>query len=93
MKNDWEMIGHILKVNLRFVQSIQLMGCFAVLLATQGCGNEKADNLKEKAAAKADQKGLQSKPVLVELEKVKEGLSKKFWNAQLHFRLRNRCRY
>jgi multidrug efflux pump subunit AcrA (membrane-fusion protein) len=73
MKNYWEMISHLLEVNLRFVPSIQVIGLLIALLVTQGCGNDKAENLKENAAAKAAQKGPQSKPVLVELEKVKRG--------------------
>jgi RND family efflux transporter MFP subunit len=43
------------------------------LFVSQGCGSDKAENLKANAAAKAAQKGPQSKPVLVELEKVKRG--------------------
>ncbi len=67
------MISRLLEVNLKFVKSIQVLVCLVALFVSQGCGSDKAENLKANAAAKAAQKGPQSKPVLVELEKVKRG--------------------
>ena len=63
------MISPLLEVKLKFVKSIQVLGCAVALFVSQGCGSDKAENLKAKAA----QQGPQSKPVLVELEKVKRG--------------------
>ena len=67
------MISRLLEVNLKFVKSIQVLVCLVALFVSQGCGSDKAEILKANAAAKAAQKGPQSKPVLVELEKVKRG--------------------
>jgi len=69
MKNFLKMIIRLLKFNLSFVYSAQVIVFLVAFFAMQGCDKE----YKGKASTEAVKSSPQSKPVLVELTEIKRG--------------------
>lgn len=67
------MIIRLLKFNLSFVQSAQVIVCLIAFIALQGCGKDRAGDGNDNPATKATKNSPQSKPVLVELMEIKRG--------------------
>ena len=73
MKNYFKMIIRLLKFNLSFVHSVQVIVCLIAFIALQGCGKDRAGDSKDNPATMATKNSPQSKPVLVELIEIKRG--------------------
>ncbi|MFL2923327.1 MAG: efflux RND transporter periplasmic adaptor subunit [Limisphaerales bacterium] len=67
------MIIRLLKFNLSFVHSVQVIVCLIAFIALQGCGKDRAGDSKDNPATMATKNSPQSKPVLVELIEIKRG--------------------
>ena len=73
MMNYFKMIIRLLKFNLSFVHSAQVIVCLIAFIALQGCGKDRAGDSKDNPATMATKNSPQSKPVLVELMEIKRG--------------------
>jgi RND family efflux transporter MFP subunit len=73
MKSYFKMIIRLLKFNLSFVHSTQIIVCLIAFIALQGCGKDTAGEGNDNPATKATKNSPQSKPVLVELMEIKRG--------------------